>query len=86
MNLYGIETFLIGSVASVLVAAFLIHLRNRAPKPHKIPHTPTFRQSQPTFQAPKSKTTDLPKKIELETTIAGYLSIYPIVRPEAPLL
>ena len=85
MNIYGIETFLIGIIASVMIPAFFIYLRKRLPGLREIPLTPTFRQSKPTLQARKSKTAELRKRIELETTITGYLEVYPIVRPEARL-
>lgn len=85
MNINGMETFLIGMGASALVLTFFIYLRKRAPDLHKIPHLPTFKQSAPTFHAKKSRSVNLRKKIGLEPIITGYIPVYPIVRPEAPL-
>lgn len=75
MNIYGIETFLIG----VMIPAFFIYLRKHAPKLRKVPLTPTFRQSEPTFHAKKSKTVNRHKSIGANLAIAGYFAVYPIV-------
>jgi len=85
MNIYGPETFLIGIIASTLILSFFIYLRIRALKLQKIRYTPTFRHGAPTFPARKSKSSKMRKGIEFKPTVTGYLSVYPIVRPEAAL-
>lgn len=78
MNIYTIETFLIGIVASALIPILFIYLKKRAAYLHKISPAPTFRQSAPTLHAKKSKSVNLRKKIELKPTVTGYFSVYPI--------
>jgi hypothetical protein len=87
MNIYGIETFLIGVAASALILTLFIYLRNRALYSQKIRHTPIFRQSEPTFLATRSRSRSINprKKIEFEPTITGYVPVYPIVQIAVPL-
>jgi hypothetical protein len=86
MNIYGIETFIIGMVASGVILTLFIYLSNRALNFHKIPHSPQFKQSAPTFQGKTLKSTNRRRKIESKPTIICSLPIQQIVRPEAPLL
>ena len=86
MNIYGIETFLAAALAGASIAAFVVYTRTRARKIRRIPQTPVFRQSAPTFRATKLKAVDLRRKIEVGPAITAYFPVHPIVRPEAPLL
>lgn len=86
MKIDGIETFIVGALAGALIAAFVIYMRKRRRKPRRIPHTPIFRQSAPTFQVTKLKVVSQRRKIEVAPNITAFFPVHPIVRPEAPLL
>ena len=85
MNIFGIETFLIGMVVSGLIMALFIYIGNRALNFHKTPHAPKFRQSVPTFEGKALKSAKLRRKIESKPTIICSLPIHQTVRPEAQL-
>lgn len=85
MNIFGIETFLIGTIVSGAIAVLFIYLRNRALNLHKIPPSPQFRQSAPTFQGKALKSTERRRKIESKPTIICSLPIHQVARPKARL-
>jgi|GEM_PF-5016562 len=85
MNIYEIETLLIGIVVSSLILTLFIYLENRAFNFHKTPPSPQFRQSAPTFEGKTLNSAKRRRKIELKPTIICSLPILQIVRPEAPL-
>lgn len=85
MNIYVIETFLIGTVVSGLILALFIHLRNRALNFSAASHSPKFRQSAPTFQGKALKPTSRRRKIESNPTIICSLPIHQVARPNARL-
>ncbi|HEY8560362.1 MAG TPA: hypothetical protein VIL74_08285 [Pyrinomonadaceae bacterium] len=85
MNVYGIETFLIGMVGGGVNLALFIYLRNRALNPHKTPASPQFRQSAPTIEGTASKSINRRRKIESKPTIICSLPIHQVTRPQARL-
>lgn len=84
MNIYGIETFLIGMVVSSVILALFVYFRRRALNFRKIPHSPQYRQSAPTFQG-KALKSDRRRKIESKPTIICSLPIHQVTRPKAEL-
>jgi hypothetical protein len=85
MNIYGIETFLIGMVVSGVNLALFIYLRKCTSNFRKIPQSPQFRQSAPTIQGKALTTSRRRGKIESKPAIICSLPIHQAARPNARL-
>ena len=85
MNIYGIETFLIGMIVSGINLTLFIYLRNRASNFREISQSPRFRQSAPTIQGKALKSSSRRRKIELKPTITCSLPSHQIAQPKIPL-
>jgi hypothetical protein len=86
MNIYEIETLLIGMVISGSMMALFIYLGNRALSFHKNSPSPEFKRSAPSFEGKALKSAARRRRIESNPSIICSLPIHQAVRPEAPLL
>lgn len=85
MKVFGIETLLIGMIASGVNLALFIYLRKCTSNFREIPQSPQFRQSAPTIQGKALKLSSRHAKIESKPSIIGSLPIHQAARPNARL-